>query len=481
MEDIRKAFVTHSESMIRKRLKCCATFQRTGNDSNWWILGNNIKLMTEEEIQQKVSPENCCQYYSMLAAEQRLKDMGYGDKSGIYAEIDEDVNPDDQSKLEIECLNAPWNTTRAYLQAMTGSCLLQISGKADPTGSKNMGFSYIRVPNKPTSNQIQKMRQQHHLKGEQRKNLPLGLGNEKSNLPDTAKNTEDLINEMNEEEEDNTITDISNDADLRKLPLDKAKEICREFGVRDSDLQNLKRWDVIDVVRQIASTMKKEGRAHEMEAISNFSRGNKFSMNEHKLQNSQEAQDRFELQNRMLADDSESSTDDETTSDESDEESDEESPMNEALANMIENSLRATKGASASDDKSEEQREAERMIKKLLADEGKKKQEQAEKAKMEGREHIITRPKEMIIKRRYYDGEGNEYVKKEKVTKPDVIIFYERIKMTMTQEQIIEYLNADPEFFEEYQKERRHQCWKPRPRPYFASKSSNKTCFGLFC
>lgn len=31
MDDIKKAFPSHSESSIRKRLKLCADFKRTGN------------------------------------------------------------------------------------------------------------------------------------------------------------------------------------------------------------------------------------------------------------------------------------------------------------------------------------------------------------------------------------------------------------------------------------------------------------------
>ncbi len=43
---------------------------------------------------------------------------------------------------------APWNTTRAFIQAIKGKCLLQVNGVADPTGCGE-GFSYIRVANKP--------------------------------------------------------------------------------------------------------------------------------------------------------------------------------------------------------------------------------------------------------------------------------------------------------------------------------------------
>lgn len=71
MEEIKKSFPSHSESSIRKRLKLCADFKRTGTDSNWWVLKQNFRLPSEEEMRAMVSPEQCCAYYSLLAAEQR--------------------------------------------------------------------------------------------------------------------------------------------------------------------------------------------------------------------------------------------------------------------------------------------------------------------------------------------------------------------------------------------------------------------------
>ena len=50
MDDIKKAFPAHSESSIRKRLKPCAEFHRTGPDSNWWVMKPSFRLPTEEEI-----------------------------------------------------------------------------------------------------------------------------------------------------------------------------------------------------------------------------------------------------------------------------------------------------------------------------------------------------------------------------------------------------------------------------------------------
>jgi transcription initiation factor TFIID subunit 1 len=98
MEDIRKAFPTHPESSIRKKLKICSDLRRNiynknilnfceflnsclflETDANWWILKEEFRLPTEDEIRQVATPEQCCAFYSMCAAEQRLKDAGYGE------------------------------------------------------------------------------------------------------------------------------------------------------------------------------------------------------------------------------------------------------------------------------------------------------------------------------------------------------------------------------------------------------------------
>ena len=74
----------------------------TGMDSNWWVLKSDFRLPTEDEMRAMVSPEECCGYYSMLAAEQRLKDAGYGEKS-LFAP-DEECEDDVQSKIEDEVI-----------------------------------------------------------------------------------------------------------------------------------------------------------------------------------------------------------------------------------------------------------------------------------------------------------------------------------------------------------------------------------------
>ncbi|KFB52614.1 AGAP003882-PA-like protein [Anopheles sinensis] len=187
MDDIKKAFPAHSESSIRKRLKLCADFKRTGMDSNFWVIKPEFRLPSEEEIRAMVSPEQCCAYFSMIAAEQRLKDAGYGEKF-IFAQ-QEDDDEEMQLKMDDEVKVAPWNTTRAYIQAMRSKCILQLTGPADPTGCGE-GFSYVRMPNKPT---------------QQNK-------------------------EESESQPKRTVT--GTDADLRRLSLNNAKALLRKFQAK---------------------------------------------------------------------------------------------------------------------------------------------------------------------------------------------------------------------------------------------------------
>ncbi|XP_014670703.1 PREDICTED: transcription initiation factor TFIID subunit 1-like, partial [Priapulus caudatus] len=143
MDDIKKAFPSHSESSIRKRLKLCADFKRTGMDSNWWVVKPEWRLPTEEEIRAMVSPEQCCAWYSMLAAEQRLKDAGYGEKSLFANEDDMDIE-DSQVKIDDEV----WKHWVASIVAKSGAVGLQqlptglttssLTVKSGPMGNKTV-------------------------------------------------------------------------------------------------------------------------------------------------------------------------------------------------------------------------------------------------------------------------------------------------------------------------------------------------------
>ncbi|XP_055377436.1 transcription initiation factor TFIID subunit 1 [Condylostylus longicornis] len=400
MDDIKKAFPAHSESSIRKRLKQCADFKRTGMDSNWWVIKPEFRLPSEEEIRAMVSPEQCCAFFSMIAAEQRLKDAGYGEKF-IFAQ-QEDDDEEQQLKMDDEVKVAPWNTTRAYIQAMRGKCLLQLTGPADPTGCGE-GFSYVRVPNKPTQTK-----------------------------------------EEQESQPKRTVT--GTDADLRRLPLNKAKELLRKFKVPEEEIKKLSRWEVIDVVRTLSTEKAKQGE----QGMDKFSRGNRFSIAEHQERYKEECQRIFDLQNKVLASSEILSTDEDEDSSASEESDIEE--MGKNLENML-----ANKKTSTQLSLEREEQERQELLKKIMEgqrdnvnsnkNDKKNKDEQQAQNSNQGRILKITRV--------FKDSEGKEYTRVETVRRQPVIDAYVKIRTTKDEAFIKQFATLDEQQKEEMKREKR--------------------------
>ncbi|XP_050820845.1 transcription initiation factor TFIID subunit 1 isoform X3 [Gopherus flavomarginatus] len=420
MEDIKKAFPSHSESSIRKRLKLCADFKRTGMDSNWWVLKSDFRLPTEEEIRAMVSPEQCCAYYSMIAAEQRLKDAGYGEKSFFAPE--EENEEDFQMKIDDEVRTAPWNTTRAFIAAMKGKCLLEVTGVADPTGCGE-GFSYVKIPNKPTQQKDDKE-------------------------PQPVKKT---------------VT--GTDADLRRLSLKNAKQLLRKFGVPEEEIKKLSRWEVIDVVRTMSTEQARSGEG----PMSKFARGSRFSVAEHQERYKEECQRIFDLQNKVLESTEILSTD---TDSSSAEDSDFEE-MGKNIENMLQN--KKTSSQLSREREEQERKELQRML--LGEDSGNDK----ERSKKDRRDkkglssasgtsagshkdddtasvtslNSSATGRRLKIYRTFRDEDGKEYVRCETVRKPSVIDAYSRIRTTKDEEFIRKFALFDEQHREEMRKERR--------------------------
>lgn len=402
MDDIKKAFPSHSESSIRKRLKLCADFKRTGMDSNWWVIKPDFRLPTEEEIRAMVSPEQCCAYFSMISAEQRLKDAGYGEKF-IFTQQDDD-DEDLQLKMDDEVKVAPWNTTRAYIQAMKGKCLLQLTGPADPTGCGE-GFSYVRMPNKPA-----------------------------------------LSKEEQEAQPKRTVT--GTDADLRRLSLNNAKALLRKFGVPEEEIKKLSRWEVIDVVRTLSTEKAKAGE----EGMTKFSRGNRFSIAEHQERYKEECQRIFDLQNRVLSSCEVLSTDE-------GESSDEDSSDIEEMGKNIENML-ANKKTSTQLTLEKEEQERHELRKMLLGENSeqdpRKKDKKKEEEESFSSSNVINQPGRVLkIYRTFRDSEGKEYTRSEVVRKPAVIDMYLKIRNTKDEAFIRHYATMDDQLKEEMKREKR--------------------------
>ncbi|XP_012989930.1 transcription initiation factor TFIID subunit 1 isoform X2 [Esox lucius] len=416
MEDIKKAFPSHSESSIRKRLKLCADFKRTGMDSNWWVLKPDFRLPTEEEIRAMVSPEQCCAYYSMLVAEQRLKDAGYGEKSFFAPE--EENEEDFQMKIDDEVRTAPWNTTRAFIAAMKGKCLLEVMGVADPTGCGE-GFSYVKVPNKPTQQKAQDDRE-----------------------PQPAKKT---------------VT--GTDADLRRLSLKNAKQLLRKFGVPEEEIKKLSRWEVIDVVRTMSTEQARSGEG----PMSKFARGSRFSVAEHQERYKEECQRIFDLQNKVLESTEVLSTD---TDSSSAEDSDFEE-MGKNIENMLQN--KKTSSQLSREREEQERKELQRMLMGEESDrdhKGRKARKGFSSALSTGSHkdddtssvtslNSSATGRRLKIYRTFRDEDGKEYVRCETVRKPSVIDAYTRIRTTKDEEFIRKFALFDEQHREEMRKERR--------------------------
>ncbi|CAG5050459.1 unnamed protein product [Parnassius apollo] len=391
MDDIKRAFPSHSESSIRKRLKLCADFKRTGLDSNWWVIKPDFRLPSEEEIRAMVSPEQCCAYFSMAAAEQRLKDAGYGEKF-IFTPMEDD-DEEMQLKMDDEVKVAPWNTTRAYIQAMRGKCLLQLTGPADPTGCGE-GFSYVRMPNKPTQ-------------------------------------------QPNEEQQPKrTVT--GTDADLRRLSLNNAKALLRKFGVPEEEIKKLSRWEVIDVVRTLSTEKAKAGE----EGMTKFSRGNRFSIAEHQERYKEECQRIFELQNRVLTSTEVLSTDEAESS--VSEESDLEE-MGKNLENMLANKK-------TTEQLSLEREEAERAeLRKMILGQSEKKPQ----INQNDQQQTSNQGRVLRIVRTFRNASGQRYTRVELVRKAAVIEAYTKIRSTKDEAFIRQFATMDETQKEEMKREKR--------------------------
>merc|ERR1711953_1636014 len=181
------------------------------------------------------------------------------------------------------------NTTRAYILAMKGKCLLQLTGAADPTGHAGEGFSYVRIPNKPTNKEEQ------------------------------------------EQQPKRTVT--GTDADLRKLPLKDARNILRKNGVPEKEIMRLSRWEVIDVVRTLSTEKVKSGD----DGDHKFSRGNRFSIAEHQERYREECQRIFGVQNKVLASNEVLSSDEAESSEDEDNNDEDLDEMGKSIENMLAN------------------------------------------------------------------------------------------------------------------------------------------------
>ena len=96
-------------------------------------------ICQDDEIILFIKQRNILTYF--LVGQQRLKDFGY-----IINNVEEEDEEDEDSlsKLEDEVKCAPWHTTKAFLQAAKGRCILQLTGKPRDPAVKFTYFLFTK-------------------------------------------------------------------------------------------------------------------------------------------------------------------------------------------------------------------------------------------------------------------------------------------------------------------------------------------------
>lgn len=236
------------------------------------------------------------------------------------------------------------------------------------------------------------------------------------------------------------------DADLRRLPLQRAKELLRKFKVPEEEIKKLSRWEVIDVVRTLSTEKAKAGE----QGMDKFSRGNRFSIAEHQERYKEECQRIFDLQNRVLASSEVLSTDEDESS--ASEESDLEE-LGKNLENMLSNKKTSTQLTLE-----REEQERQELLKKIMEDEeGNKNKGDKNKDGTTDSQQQLQHNQGRILKitRTFKDQEGKEYTRVETVRRQPVIDAYVKIRTTKDEQFIKQFATLDEQQKEEMKREKR--------------------------
>jgi len=223
IHEISRKFSSLNESVIRKQMKNINCEQK--ENSAWRC--NNLK--TEQEVKEMITPENLCQYESMLAGQRLLNDKGIRITSidkvpNAIQKLKKEVSDKKISRvasyIEEELTITPWNLTSSYVRSKTENGMMRIEGLGDPT-SGHCGFSFVRLPMKIPNFE------KPNEKTDPSNYLTPGEGNAR--------------------------------ADLRTLTVAQLRAKLIKMGYKDDQLENKGRWDLVKVLRRESSQRVAEG------------------------------------------------------------------------------------------------------------------------------------------------------------------------------------------------------------------------------
>ncbi|KAJ5037500.1 uncharacterized protein L3040_007674 [Drepanopeziza brunnea f. sp. 'multigermtubi'] len=113
-------------------------FMRHDRDAKAWKLKDSEGPIPDAAgIRAMVKPEDVCAIDAMEVGLRHLKDSGFA----ASEEVDMDREPGTET---LEQKLAPWNTTKAFMDAASGKAMLELHGHGDPTGC-GLGISMIKV------------------------------------------------------------------------------------------------------------------------------------------------------------------------------------------------------------------------------------------------------------------------------------------------------------------------------------------------
>ncbi len=354
VSELVSLFPGNTDASIRKKLKECADVQRGGEENGWWAVRDQSQLPSEDELRQLVSPEMVCMHESMLYGQYKLQQAGIRRLTNMNPGFGSAMQQLEQESnealaragklLEEELLLTPWNLTSNFVNAAQGKGMLQLTGQGDPSG-RGEAFSYLKMPQKTFNPEKRK------------KDMP------KAAVSGT-------------------------DADLRKLSLENAARILREYGVPESEIDKLGRWERIGMVRKLSSEAALAGER----GSTKFARGSRYSMQQQQQQYREQAQLIFDNQVRALSEPNPDVSDDE--------ESNELDDFGTALESFVQPKKKAKTYENVHQKKAvqEEEDEAERKeLEQFLEQEKKDEAKPAETLQSGQKQRVVRRTVKSIL------------------------------------------------------------------------------------
>lgn len=139
LSEVTRAVEGTTESQNRQKLREFLSYDK--EDKVWRIGPGDEEELLEENIRQMIRPEEICCLDGMQIGIRELENMGYDIKALKEGEELDNENPE---KTSNDVKMAPWNSTKAFIDASHGKAMLAVHGHGDPTGI-GLGISYIRT------------------------------------------------------------------------------------------------------------------------------------------------------------------------------------------------------------------------------------------------------------------------------------------------------------------------------------------------